>query len=74
MKTKLNLTIDEDLVPKTKAFARKKGMSVSELVEEYLKKITDQPSLSFSEKWCGKFTISEKKRPRFEKLKDRYQL
>jgi hypothetical protein len=74
MKTKLNLTIDEDLVPKTKAYARKNGMSVSELVEEYLREVTKKPDRSFSQKWRGKFKIDEKKSPRFERLKDRYQL
>jgi hypothetical protein len=74
MKTKLNLTIDEDLVPKTKAFARKHGKSVSQLVEELLRLVTEQSDVPFSEKWLGKFTIQEKKSSRYSVLKDRYQL
>ena len=31
MKSKLNLTIDKDLIPLSKTFARKKGKSVSKL-------------------------------------------
>jgi hypothetical protein len=74
MKTKLNLTIDENLVPKIKAIARKKGHSVSELVEDYLRKITEHRDFTFSQKWHGKFSIKEQESPRFEKLKDRYHL
>lgn len=40
MKTRVNLTIEESVLRDTKIFAEKQGMSVSEIVEDYLKKIT----------------------------------
>lgn len=74
MKTKLNLTIEKELVPRTKAFARKHGKSVSELVEELLREVTDKSSSTFSKKWRGRFKLAQKDGPRFKKLKERYQL
>ena len=40
MKARVNLTIDESVLHDTKMYAEKKGTSVSEIVEEYLKTIT----------------------------------
>ena len=74
MKTKLNLTIDEELVPRTKAYARKHNKSVSKLVEELLREVTEKTNATFSKKWRGRFKLADKDGPRFEKLKERYQL
>ncbi len=45
MKTNLNLTIEEHLVIEIKKFAQKNKTNISELVEQYFKKIvpTDKP-------------------------------
>ena len=40
MKTKVNLTIEESVLHNTKLYAEKKGISVSEIVEDYLKIVT----------------------------------
>ena len=40
MKTRLNLTIDNNLLTHIKAYASSKQMSVSELVENYFKNIS----------------------------------
>ncbi len=40
MKKKLTLTIEESVKDRAKKFARKKGISVSEMVEQYLDKQT----------------------------------
>ncbi len=40
MKARLNLTIDDDLLSSMKAYANKKQISISELVEGYFKGIT----------------------------------
>lgn len=42
MTTKLTLTIDRDLVPGAKEYARKTGRSLSDLVENYLKSLVDE--------------------------------
>jgi len=39
MKTRLNLTIDEDLLKKVKAYADRNNESISNLVEEYFETI-----------------------------------
>ena len=39
MTTKLTLTIDEELIPRAKAYAKKTGRSLSDLIENYLKSI-----------------------------------
>ena len=43
MKSRLNLTIDEDLLLTIKSLANKKQTSISELVEEYFKLIAKPP-------------------------------
>lgn len=43
MKTSVNLTIDEELLSKIKAYAASKGASISELVEHYFKIVTKPP-------------------------------
>lgn len=40
MLTKLTLTIEKDVVKKAKAYARKKDKSVSRIVEEYLRNVS----------------------------------
>lgn len=40
MKARLNLTIEEHLLTGIKAYAAEKGMSVSELAEDYFKRVT----------------------------------
>lgn len=74
MKTKLNLTIDEELVPLTKEYAKKRGKSVSELVESLLREVVAADAPTFSEKWRGKFSVAEKADPRYRTLKERYKL
>ncbi len=43
MKTRLNLTIDEDLLKKVKAYADKHDESISNLVEEYFETLVKKP-------------------------------
>lgn len=40
MNTKLTLTLDEKVISKAKIYARKKGNSLSGIVENYLKAVT----------------------------------
>lgn len=41
MKARVNLTIEQDILQKAKAYAAKMGASVSELVEEYFRKVAE---------------------------------
>jgi hypothetical protein len=43
MKAKINLSIEEKLIYKIKAYAEEKHTSVSELVEEYFKRVVEPP-------------------------------
>ena len=43
MQTKLTLRVDEKLVKKAKAYAKKTGKSVSQLVAEYFSLLTPRP-------------------------------
>jgi hypothetical protein len=40
MKARVNLTIEESVLQDTKLYAERKGISVSEMVEDYLKIVT----------------------------------
>lgn len=42
MQTKLTLTLEQDVIQKAKQYAKNKGRSLSELIENYLKIILDE--------------------------------
>ncbi len=61
MTVKLNLTIDEKIVAKSKRYAAKKKTTVSKMVQEFLKKQLEEEEKkpkkkSFVEKWAGAFS------------------
>jgi hypothetical protein len=60
MKTRINLTIDEELVSLSKEYASRHGRSVSELVETLLRELVTSDQPAFSEKWRGRFKSMEK--------------
>lgn len=41
MTTKLTLSIDEEVIKKAKQLSRRKGKSISKMVEEYLTSVSD---------------------------------
>ena len=55
MKAKLTLTIERDLIPKAKNYARGRGVSLSQLVEGSLARMTATGSEPFSRRWQGRF-------------------
>ena len=74
MRTKLNLTIDSKLVPKTKLYAKRKGKSVSQLVENMLRNLIDEDKTSFAKKWRGSLKVSHLEDERTKRLKNKYKL
>jgi len=74
MKTKLTLTIEESLIPLSKELAKKRGTSLSTLVEESLKHQLKETTQSFSEKWKGAFGIDQRLDSRRSYLSKRYKL
>jgi hypothetical protein len=74
MTIKLNLTIDEDIVAKSKRYAAKKHTSVSKIVQDLLnKQIASEEAKpkkkSFVEKYGGSLKIHI---PDIDKAKDEY--
>jgi hypothetical protein len=49
MDSKLTLSIDKDVARKAKVYARSNGRSLSDLVENYLKLLTENSSVEDSE-------------------------
>jgi hypothetical protein len=75
MKTKLTLTIDDELIPRAKRYAKAKGTSLSALVELALRRVTIESSQSsFSKRWRGKLSIEATDDARYRVLAERYDL
>jgi hypothetical protein len=79
MTVKLNLTIDEDVVKRTKRFAKKTNTSISKMVQEYLDKATQSAKAdkkSFVEKYAGSLNGQlgdiEVKKLLDQRVKDKY--
>lgn len=72
MKRKLTVTIDEELVPKAKKHARSVGVSLSQLIEQALREISDAGAPSFSERWRGKLRTSNRRDERYRHLSEKY--
>ncbi|HVT45342.1 MAG TPA: DUF6364 family protein [Thermoanaerobaculia bacterium] len=71
MRTKLTVTIDEDLLPRAKRFAKQRGTSLSRVIEEALRAATEDHG-DFVDKWRGRFTLSDSADPRFRYLEEKY--
>jgi hypothetical protein len=77
MTVKLNLTIDEEVVKRTKRFAKRENISISKMVQTYLDKATEKEKPkkeSFVEKFGGKFNLGiiDVKKAKDEYLKEKY--
>lgn len=72
MKAELTVTIDEELIPKVERLAREKGISLSELVEDSLRTVTENPEGSFSQRWRGQFQPADRDDERYRALANRF--
>jgi len=74
MKTKLTLTIDGALLPVAKRYAGTKGVSLSQMVEQALRKLTEAatPDRRFSRRWRGALSPAAKDTVRYRMLAKRY--
>ncbi len=73
MKTKLTVTIDRDLLPKAKRYARARGVSLSELIESGLRQLAgENTSATFAKRWRGKFAPRRKNDDRYRALAKKY--
>jgi hypothetical protein len=72
VKTKLTVTIDEHLVPKAKRYARSRGLSLSQLIENALREMGAGEAASFSQRWRGKFRPVIREGERYRVLSKKY--
>jgi hypothetical protein len=63
MNTKLTLTLDKNVIESAKKYARKRDRSLSDLVENYLKLLTDEKSYQ-----------SDKSDSKIQKLKGSFKM
>ncbi|MXY24084.1 MAG: hypothetical protein F4Y45_06120 [Acidobacteria bacterium] len=72
MKKKLTITVDSELLPQAKQYARSRGVSLSSLVEASLREmaVTDAPS--FASRWRGRFDAARRDDPRYDALASKY--
>lgn len=73
MKTKLTVTIDRDLLPQAKRYARERGVSLSELIEGSLRKMSSRDDgPSFAARWRGQFVPADHADARYDALAKKY--
>ena len=72
MKKKLTITVDAELLPIAKRYARSRGVSLSSLIEGSLREVTGDDSASFSSRWRGRFRAVESDDPRYAALAEKY--
>ena len=72
MKRKLTVTIDEDLLPRAKRFARSQGISLSQLIEDTLQEMSAEGTERFSARWRGRFVPAEREEERYRALAKKY--
>lgn len=72
MKQKLTITVDAELLPIAKRYARSRGVSLSSLIEQSLREVAGQYAPSFSSRWRGKFRAAKRNDPRYDSLAKKY--
>ena len=72
MKAKLTITIDRELLPEAKRYARSRGQSLSAVIEDALRTLAKPQQQSFSERWAGKFKLAERDDERYKYLVKKY--
>jgi post-segregation antitoxin (ccd killing protein) len=72
MKQKLTITVDGELVPKAKRYARSQGVSLSSLIETELRDLVAGEASSFASRWRGEFESAQREDPRYEALVRKY--
>ena len=73
MKPNLTITVDAELLPVAKRYARARGVSLSSLIERSLRELAGEDAPSFSSRWRGKFRAAEREDdPRYAALAEKY--
>ena len=72
MKKKLTITVDAEILPMAKRYARSRGVSLSSLVEQSLRNVAGQEAPSFSQRWRGQLQAVRRDDPRYDALAKKY--
>ncbi len=73
MKRKLTITVDAELLPIAKRYARSRGVSLSSLIEQSLREVAGDHAPSFASRWLGKFRAAGRDDdPRYDALTKKY--
>ena len=72
MKTKLTITVDADLLPRAKQYARSRGVSLSSIIEASLRELVAEDTPSFASRWRGRFEATRRNDGRYEALARKY--
>lgn len=72
MKRKLTITVDSELLPRAKRYARLRGVSLSSLVEASLRAVAAEETPTFSERWRGRFMEACRDDVRYKALARKY--
>lgn len=72
MKKKLTITVDAELIPRAKRYARSRRVSLSSLIEQSLREMAGKDTPSFASRWRGRFQAANRDDPRYENLARKY--
>ena len=72
MKKKLTITVDAELIPRAKRYARSRRVSLSSLIEQSLRDMTGEDKPSFTSRWRGRFEAARRDDLRYERLARKY--
>ena len=72
MKKKLTITVDAELLPRAKRYARARGVSLSSVIEDELRDLITEETSSFSKRWRGEFRPAERDDARYAALAEKY--
>ena len=72
MKKKLTITVDAEVLPRAKRYARSRGVSLSSFIEQSLRELTGEDEPSFASRWRGRFEAAGRDDPRYDALARKY--
>jgi len=72
MKTKLTVTVDSEVLPVAKQYARAQGVSLSSLIERSLRAMVAGNTPSFASRWQGRLRPAERDDARYQALAEKY--
>lgn len=72
MKRKLTITMDSEVLLAGEQYARSRGMSLSSLIELFLRSVPEEGKPSFASRWRGQFRAAEREDARYNGLARKY--